>query len=117
LVAGDLHFFLSFLVSIFSTLIRPLPNLNEAWLPILHTSRKERHYTALFSNTARAHELRKTHDWVVLFCDDGTRENRYMVMTSEFGPLSGRRIVPGRDAECKKHYEQLKASELCETLT
>jgi putative hydrolase len=98
-------------------LILPLPNLNEAWLPILHTSRKERHYTALFSNTARAHELRKTHDWVVLFCDDGTRENRYMVMTSEFGPLSGRRIVPGRDAECKKHYEQLKASELCETLT
>ena len=27
----------------------------EAWLPILHTERNERHYTALFSNTARAH--------------------------------------------------------------
>ena len=29
----------------------------EAWLPVLHTHRGERHYTALFSNTARAHEL------------------------------------------------------------
>ena len=29
----------------------------EAWLPVLHTSRGERHYTALFSNTALAHRL------------------------------------------------------------
>jgi DNA polymerase (family 10) len=29
----------------------------EAWLPILHTARGPRHYTALFPNTARAHEL------------------------------------------------------------
>jgi hypothetical protein len=25
------------------------------------------HFTALFSNTARAHELRRTRDWVVLY--------------------------------------------------
>ena len=25
-----------------------------AWLPVLHTERDSRHYTALFSNTARA---------------------------------------------------------------
>ena len=38
----------------------------ENWLPILHTARDGRHYTALFSNTAHAHELTK-RDWVVLF--------------------------------------------------
>ncbi|MGH7682533.1 MAG: hypothetical protein ACRENN_11185, partial [Candidatus Eiseniibacteriota bacterium] len=38
---------------------------NEAWLPVLRTERAGRHYTALYSNTPRAHELKKTHDWVV----------------------------------------------------
>jgi DNA polymerase (family 10) len=41
-----------------------------AWLPVLHTQRADRHFTALFSNTARAHELGTTHDWVVVFRDD-----------------------------------------------
>ena len=77
----------------------------EAWLPILHTARKQRHYTAVFSNTARAHELGKTHDWVVLFCDNGATEDRFTVITSEFGPLQGERIVAGREAECAKYYE------------
>ena len=34
-----------------------------AWLPILHTDRGKWHFTALFSNTARAHELGRTDDW------------------------------------------------------
>ena len=38
----------------------------QAWLPILHTHRAERNYTALYSNTARAHDLGRIHDWVVL---------------------------------------------------
>ena len=46
----------------------------EAWLPILHTTRGARHYTALFSNTARAHRAGRTHDWVVIYGDDGTGE-------------------------------------------
>ena len=78
----------------------------EAWLPILHTARKQRHYTAVFSNTARAHELGKRRDWVVLFCDNGDIEDRFTVITSEFGPLQGRRLVAGREAECEKYYEQ-----------
>lgn len=78
----------------------------EAWLPILHTVRDGRHYTALFSNTARAHELGKTCDWVVLFCDNGDTEHRFTVITSEFGRLGGKRIVAGREAECEKHYDQ-----------
>lgn len=39
----------------------------QAWLPVLHADRRGWHFTALFSNTARAHELNRTGDWVVLF--------------------------------------------------
>lgn len=73
----------------------------EAWLPILHTARGEHHYTALFSNTARAHELGRTHDWVVLYCDGAGAERRYTVVTESTGPLAGRRVVRGREEECR----------------
>ena len=72
----------------------------------MHSSRDGRHYTALFSNTARAHEQGKTRDWVVLFCDNGDAEHRFTVITSEFGPLEGERIVAGREAECEKYYKR-----------
>jgi putative hydrolase len=78
----------------------------ESWLPILHTSRNGRHYTALFSNTAHAHKFNKTRDWVVLFCDNGETENRFTVITSEFGRLQGQRIVAGREAECERYYDR-----------
>ena len=81
------------------------PN-REAWLPILHTTRGERHYTALFSNTARAHELGKTKDWVVLYYDGRDGERQYTVITSSRGPLAGRRIVRGREDECSRYYGQ-----------
>lgn len=77
----------------------------EAWLPVLHTQRGERHYTVLFSNTTRAHQKGKTHDWVVLFYDDGGRESQCTIITSEWGLLEGRRIVRGRETECLKYYE------------
>ena len=73
-------------------------------LPILHTVRGERHYTALFSNTPRAHQLRKTSDWVVIFYDGKGGERQCTVITSAFGPLTGRRIIRGRESECLKHY-------------
>lgn len=71
----------------------------EAWLPILHTTRGERHYTALFSNTARAHELGRTRDWVVLYGDDHDGEHRFTVVTERSGALAGRRVVRGRERE------------------
>jgi hypothetical protein len=40
-------------------------------LPILHAERNGRDFTALFSNTARAHELWHTDDWVVISADEG----------------------------------------------
>jgi DNA polymerase (family 10) len=76
----------------------------EAWLPVLHTERGGRHYTALFSNTARAHELGKTRDWVVLYHDGGAGERQNTVITAERGPLLGRRLVIGRESECQDYY-------------
>ena len=53
----------------------------EAWLPILHTRRGARRYTALFSNTARAHRTGNARDWVVLYGDNGSGEHRHTVIT------------------------------------
>lgn len=76
----------------------------KRWLPVLHTVRGTRHYSALFSNTPRAHQLRKTSDWVVIFYDGRGGERQCTVITSTFGPLAGRRIIRGRESECLKHY-------------
>lgn len=77
----------------------------EAWLPILHTERNGRHYTALYSNTARAHELDKTDDWVVLYLED-EQQAQWTVVTETSGPLAGKRVVRGREAECRRYYEE-----------
>jgi Holliday junction resolvasome RuvABC DNA-binding subunit len=78
----------------------------EAWLPILHTERGSRHYMALFSNTARAHRLGKTRDWIVLYYDGRDGEGQCTVITSQRGRLAGKRIVRGRETECLEHYRQ-----------
>jgi ribosomal protein S13 len=78
--------------------------LHEAWLPVLHTVRGDRHYTALYSNTARAHELGRTRDWLVLYFDGCGTERQCTVITAERGRLRGRRIVRGREDECLRHY-------------
>lgn len=75
-----------------------------AWLPILHTHRGDRHYTALYSNTARAHQLNTTKDWVVVFRDDPESHGRWTLITSQFGKLRGWRIVRGREDECEEYY-------------
>jgi hypothetical protein len=73
----------------------------KAWLPVLHTHRGPWHFTALFSNTARAHELGRTHDWVVIYYYDGDhKEAHCMVVTRPWGPYAGRRVVRGREEEC-----------------
>lgn len=79
----------------------------EAWLPVLHTDRDPWHFTALFSNTARAHHLGRTHDWVVIYFYDGDHlhEGQHTVVTEHRGLLTGRRVVRGRETECRAHYE------------
>jgi DNA polymerase (family X) len=77
----------------------------DAWLPVLHVTRNGWHYTALYSNTALAHELDRTRDWVVLFFyDDDHVEGQNTVVTETHGPLAGRRVVRGREAECIAHH-------------
>jgi len=83
---------------------RRLNPSGEAWLPILHTTRAVRHYTALFSNTPRAHRLGATRDWVILYHDAPRGESQCTVITARRGPLAGRRIVRGREPECAEHY-------------
>lgn len=76
-----------------------------AWLPILHSQRGDWHFTALFSNTARAHDLGKTDDWVVLyFHTDHGPEAQRTVVTETHGDLEGRRVVRGREADCARWY-------------
>jgi putative hydrolase len=73
-----------------------------AWLPILHTDRGEWHFTALFSNTARAHELGRTDDWVVVyFYNDDHQEGQNTIVTETKGALTGERVIRGREAECR----------------
>jgi hypothetical protein len=72
----------------------------EAWLPVLHTEREGWSFTALFSNTARAHELGRTRDWVVLYWEQDGHEDQCTVVTERRGPLAGRRVVRGREDEC-----------------
>jgi len=80
-----------------------------AWLPILHTNRNDWHFTALYSNTARAHQLKRTRDWVVLyFYDADHREGQCTAVTETRGPLRNLRVVRGREAECRRYYRRGK---------
>lgn len=76
-----------------------------AWLPVLHTARGERQYTALFSNTARAHRLHRTDDWVVIYHDGHGPEGQCTVVSSREGPMRGQRVVRGRERDCLQHYQ------------
>lgn len=82
----------------------------RAWLPVLHTTRGDRHYTALYSNTGLAHRLGRTHDWVVIYTDGGREERVATVVTMRTGPLAGRRLVRGRETECFQFYRGPEAS-------
>ena len=69
---------------------------NRAWLPIMHATRGEWHFTALFSNTRRAHELKRTKDWVVIYYyDEHHHEGQCTVVTETRGDLAGSRVVRG----------------------
>ena len=72
----------------------------QAWLPILHLRRDDWHLTLLYSNTARAHELGRTQDWVVVYFREGAGpEGQCTIVTETQGPLAGHRGVRGREAE------------------
>jgi hypothetical protein len=77
----------------------------EAWLPVMHGTRRGWHFTALYSNTARAHELGRTRDWVVIYYYDHDHvEAQCTVVTETSGPLAGMRVVRGREPECAEYH-------------
>lgn len=84
----------------------------KAWLPILHTEREGWSFTALYSNTARAHELGKTRDWVVIYYEKDGHENQHTVVTESHGNLKGERVVRGREKECADYYAAGKTGEV-----
>ena len=72
---------------------------------MLHTRRDDWQFTALFSNTQKAHELGKTGDWVVIYFQAGNGpEAQCTVVTETRASLAGRRVVRGREGECAAHY-------------
>lgn len=77
----------------------------EAWLPIMHIERDGWSFTALYSNTARAHELGMVEDWVVIYFENEGIEDQCTVVTEKTGPLKGKRVVRGREKECRELYE------------
>ncbi|MCE3286198.1 MAG: DNA-binding protein, partial [Steroidobacteraceae bacterium] len=75
---------------------------HEAWLTVLHGERDGWQFTAMFSNTAQAHQLDRTRDWVrIFFYDSENSEGQHIVVTETHGALTGRRVVRGREPECR----------------
>jgi hypothetical protein len=69
------------------------------------TNREGWTFTVLYSNTAQAHELEKTDDWVVIYYKRDGKERQNTVVTETQGPLKGKRVVRGRALENQQHYE------------
>lgn len=82
----------------------------EKWLPIWHVTRDGFHFTLLFSNSATAHQLGRTRDWVVVYWDRDGHESQATVVTEHRGPLEGRRVVRGRERECRAYWVSTRRS-------
>jgi hypothetical protein len=77
----------------------------EAWLPIMEVDRQGWHFTVLYSNTKRAHDLGKTRDWVVIYYRRDGVEDQVTVVTETRGSLGGKRVIRGREKACRRYYE------------
>src|SRR5262249_21361132 len=76
---------------------------NEPWLPLYQADRGGWRYRAVFSNTALAHRLGQTRDWVVVAFNDGVTFGQRTIVTEMRGDLRGRRVVRGRERECRDY--------------
>jgi DNA polymerase (family 10) len=80
----------------------------DAWLPIMEVERDGWEIKALFSNTQRAHELGRTHDWVVIYYHQDGGHGQATVVTARTGRLRELRVVRGREAECRRYYADVR---------
>jgi putative hydrolase len=79
-----------------------------AWLPVMHVHQRAWHFTALYSNTARAHALNKTRGWVVIVASHSNApDSQFTVVTETRAPMKGKRMVRGREAECETYYNAM----------
>lgn len=76
----------------------------KRWLPIMNWQQGDWSFTAMYSNTALAHDLGKTHDWVVIFFEQDGYESQCTVVTENRGQIQGKRVVRGREWECAIAY-------------
>jgi hypothetical protein len=77
----------------------------ETWLPIMKTHRGGWDFTLLYSNTKRAHELGKVRDWVVVYYEKDHEQDQCTIVTAAAGKLKGRRVVRGREQQCRQYYQ------------
>jgi len=83
---------------------------HAAWLPVLHAEAEGFSFTAMFSNTARAHRLGRTNDWVVIYFERDGHESQCTVVTETHGPRTGQRVVRGRERETVIHDQAATAA-------
>jgi hypothetical protein len=76
----------------------------KAWLPIMRGQRKGWRMTVMYSNTQRAHVLQKTRAWVVIYYNDNGANGQVTVVTSQSGPLAGKRVIRGKEQACRRYY-------------
>lgn len=74
------------------------------WLPTWQVKKGGFAFTVRFSTSARAQQLGRTHDWVVLEHSRDGVEDQATVVTEYRGPLTGRRVVRGRERECLSYW-------------
>ncbi len=78
----------------------------RVWLPIWHTERRQWAFTVMFSNSGLAHQLGKNNDWVVIHFERDGIHDQATVVTEWRGELRGRRVVRGREDECRRYYRR-----------
>lgn len=78
----------------------------KSWLPVLHVEEDGWSFTAMYSNSARAHELGKTKDWVIIYYEREGDENQCTVVTERSGILKGWRVIRGRESECLGYHRE-----------
>lgn len=81
----------------------------EAWLPVFQARRGRWYFRALYSNTATAHRLGQTRDWVVIYFQDGPNAGQRTIVTETRGERRGQRVVRGREQECREEAAPAQA--------
>jgi Holliday junction resolvasome RuvABC DNA-binding subunit len=84
---------------------------HRTWLPVLHRELAGWSLTAMYSNTARAHQLGRTHEWVVIYYERDGIDGQCTVVPEYSGALEGKCVVRGREAECAQHYALASSSD------